>query len=160
MTLQCTAPQSAAHQASNQNTHTTAYWIAPCCSFLEFTLPDFCSLLSLNFPVTLRKFLRGAFGLAFPCSQLINRLKHVELLLRDEAQQWARLVPRFWRTSSMHLIVMIGDHRQPAGSRPNYHFVTELLEQRFVASMRFLPTSTRQPPCLQLLRQTAQSSGP
>ena len=41
--------------------------------------------------------------LSFPYSQLINCLKDVELLLRDEAQHWAHRVPTpSWRTSSMH----------------------------------------------------------
>ena len=70
--------------------------------------------------------------LSFPYSQLINRLKDVELLLRDEAQQLGTPGSNTILAHIKHALdVMIGDHRQPAGgSRPNYHFVTELLEQK------------------------------
>ena len=57
---------------------------------------------------------------------------------------------------------MIGDHRQPAGgSRPNYHFVTELLEQK-ICGLNAVPADLHTPATLPaaLLRQTAQSSGP
>ena len=70
--------------------------------------------------------------LSFPYSLLINRLKDVELLLRDEAQQLGTPGSNTILTHIKHALdVMIGDHRQPAGgSRPNYHYVTELLEQK------------------------------
>ena len=70
--------------------------------------------------------------LSFPYSVLINRLKDVELLLRDEAQQLGTPGSNTILAHIRHALdVMIGDHRQPAGgSRPNYHYVTELLDQK------------------------------
>ena len=70
--------------------------------------------------------------LSFPFSVLINRLKDVELLLRDEVQQLGTPGSNTILAHIRHALdVMIGDHRQPAGgSRPNYHYVTELLEQK------------------------------
>ena len=101
--------------------------------------------------------------LSFPYSQLINRLKDVELLLRDEAQQLGTPGSNTILAHIKHALdVMIGDHRQPAGgSRPNYHFVTELLEQK-TCGLNAVPADLHTPATLPaaLLRQTAQSSGP
>ena len=101
--------------------------------------------------------------LSFPYSQLINRLKDVELLLRDEAQQLGTPGSNTILAHIKHALdVMIGDHRQPAGgSRPNYHFVTELLEQK-ICGLNAVPADLHTPATLPaaLLRQTAQSSGP
>ena len=101
--------------------------------------------------------------LSFPYSQLINRLKDVELLLRDEAQQLGTPGSNTILAHIKHALdVMIGDHRQPAGgSRPNYHFVTELLEQK-ICGFNAVPADLHTPATLPaaLLRQTAQSSGP
>ena len=70
--------------------------------------------------------------LSFPYSVLVNRLKEVEILLRDEAQQLGTPGSNCLLAHIRQALdVMIGDHRQPAGgSRPNYHFVTELLERK------------------------------
>ena len=75
--------------------------------------------------------------LSFPYSVLTNRLKDVELLLRDEAQQLGTPGSNTILAHIRHALdVMIGDHRQPAGgSRPNCHYVTELLEQKHAALM-------------------------
>ena len=101
--------------------------------------------------------------LSFPYSQLTNRLKDVELLLRDEAQQLGTPGSNTVLAHIKHALdVMIGDHRQPAGgSRPNYHFVTELLEQK-ICGLNAVPADLHTPATLPaaLLQQVAQSSGP
>ena len=102
--------------------------------------------------------------LSFPYSVLINRLKDVELLLRDEAQQLGTHTPGS-NTILAHirhaLDVMIGDHRQPAGGfRPNYHYVTELLEKK-ICGLNAVPADLYTPATLPtaLLKQT-NSAGP
>ena len=101
--------------------------------------------------------------LSFPYSLLINRLKDVELLLRDEAQQLGTPGSNTILTHIKHALdVMIGDHRQPAGgSRPNYHYVTELLEQK-TCGLNAAPADLYTPATLPaaLLRQTAKNAGP
>ena len=101
--------------------------------------------------------------LSFPYSLLINRLKDVELLLRDEAQQLGTPGSNTILTHIKHALdVMIGDHRQPAGgSRPNYHYVTELLEQK-TCGLNAVPADLYTPATLPaaLLRQTAKNAGP
>ena len=101
--------------------------------------------------------------LSFPYSQLTNRLKDVELLLRDEAQQLGTPGSNTVLAHIKHALdVMIGDHRQPAGgSRPNYHFVTELLEQK-TCGLNAVPADLHTPATLPaaLLQQVAQSSVP
>ena len=82
---------------------------------------------------------------------------------RDEAQQLgtpgANCVLAHIKQA---LDVMIGDHRQPAGgSRPNHHFVTDLLEQKkrglnAIPATLFTPASLPQA----LHRQLQRSPGP
>ena len=101
--------------------------------------------------------------LSFPYSVLINRLKDVELLLRDEAQQLGTPGSNTILAHIRHALdVMIGDHRQPAGgSRPNYHYVTELLEQK-TCGLNAVPADLYTPATLPaaLLKQTHNSAGP
>ena len=59
------------------------------------------------------------------------------------------------------LDVMIGDHRQPAGgSRPNYHFVTELLEKK-ICGLNAIPSTFYTPATLPeaLTRQIQHGPG-
>ena len=101
--------------------------------------------------------------LSFPYSVLINRLKDVELLLRDEAQQLGTPGSNTILAHIRHALdVMIGDHRQPAGgSRPNYHYVTELLEQK-TCGLNAVPADLYTPATLPaaLLRQTHNNASP
>ena len=87
----------------------------------------------------------------------------MELLLRDEAQQLGTPGSNTILAHIRHALdVMIGDHRQSAGgSRPNYHYVTELLEQK-TCGLNAVPADLCTPATLPaaLLRQTHNSAGP
>ena len=99
--------------------------------------------------------------LSFPYSALINRLKDVEILLRDEAQQVGTPESNCILAHIRHALdVMIGDHRQPAGgSRPNYHFVTELLEKK-TCGLNAIPSTLFTPATLpEALRQIQHGPG-
>ena len=100
--------------------------------------------------------------LSFPYSALINRLKDVEILLRDEAQQVGTPGSNCILAHIRHALdVMIGDHRQPAGgSRPNYHFVTELLEKK-TCGLNAIPSTLYTPATLPeaLTRQIQHGPG-
>ena len=84
----------------------------------------------------------------------------MEIALRDEAQQLgtpdANCILAHIKQA---LDVMIGDHRQPGGgSRPNRHFVTELLENK-ACGLNAIPADLFTPSSLpQALRKQVQQS--
>ena len=81
--------------------------------------------------------------LGYAYSDLAKALPNVDVALRDEVQQLGTpSANSILAQIGAALDVMIGDHRQPAGgSRPNYHFVTELLERK-KCGLNAIPTSS------------------